>query len=78
MLSEYISEVHQRQKQIEDMERHIDYLRERITNAEDHIDEIQRKNESQEETLKDLVKKNLEMQIQINIKNYEIQSLKSK
>ena len=77
-MAEYVSDLRQREKQIEDMERHIDYLRDRIANAEDHIDQVERKHESQEETIKDLVKKNLDMEIQLNIKNYEIESLKIK
>lgn len=38
--------------------------------SDDFIDELHRKNESQEETLKDLVKKNLNMEIEINMKDY--------
>lgn len=42
------------------------------------MDELHRKNDSQQSTLKDLVKKNLDFEIQLNIKEYEIQALKGR
>lgn len=54
----------------------IERLKRRVMECEDFIQELERKNESQESTLKDLVKKNLDMEIQINIKDYEIQTLR--
>jgi len=77
MLEEYITERHRSDRQIDDMSKVIDRLKMRVMECEDYMDELQRKNESQEGTLKDLVKKNLDMEIQLNIKDYEIQSLKS-
>ena len=77
MLEEYITERHRSDRQIDDMSKVIDRLKMRVMECEDYMDELQRKNESQEGTLKDLVKKNLDMEVQLNIKDYEIQSLKS-
>ena len=77
MLEEYITERHRSDRQIDDMSKVIDRLKMRVMECEDYMDELQRKNDSQEGTLKDLVKKNLDMEIQLNIKDYEIQSLKS-
>lgn len=70
MLEEYISERHRTDRQIDDMGKVIDRLKMRVMECEDYMDELQRKNESQEGTLKDLVKKNLDMEIQLNIKDY--------
>lgn len=70
MLEEYISERHRSDRQIDDMGKVIDRLKMRVMECEDYMDELQRKNESQEGTLKDLVKKNLDMEIQLNIKDY--------
>ena len=70
MLTDYIEENHRMEKQIEDMERCINGLKDKLMQSEDFIDQLHRKNESQEQTLKDLVKKNLNMEIQINMKDY--------
>ena len=70
MLAEYINGRHRTDQQIEDMARAIEKLKLRVMECEDFIQELQRKNESQEGTLKDLVKKNLDMEIQLNIKDY--------
>jgi hypothetical protein len=36
----------------------------------DEIQELNRKMKSQQETLEDLVKKNLDLEIQVNLKNF--------
>lgn len=42
----------------------------------DEIDQLNRKVKSQQETLEDLVKKNLELEIQVNLKNFELKSIR--
>lgn len=42
----------------------------------DEIDQLNRKVKSQQETLEDLVKKNLDLEIQVNLKNFELKSIR--
>ena len=58
------------EKQIEEMVGVIEQYKNRLGEYEDEVEELQRKHESQEGTLKELVKKNLDMEIQLNIKDY--------
>lgn len=76
MLEQYINNRRENEKQMSNMFEAIERLKRRVMECEDFIQELERKNESQESTLKDLVKKNLDMEIQINIKDYEIQTLR--
>ena len=51
---------------------------ERFETNMDEVEELNRKIKSQQETLEDLVKKNLDMEIELNIKNFELRSIKSR
>lgn len=44
----------------------------------DEVEELNRKLKSQEETLSELVKKNLDLEMQINIKNFELRTIRGR
>jgi chromosome segregation ATPase len=74
-----------KQGQIEELEDKLaeweEYLRkqhERLEMMQEEIEEFSRKDRSQKETLEDLVKKNLELEMQLNMRNFELQTLKAR
>jgi cell division protein FtsB len=44
----------------------------------DEVEELNRRIKSQQQTLEDLVKKNLDMEMEINLKNFEIRSIRGR
>jgi hypothetical protein len=53
-------------------------MHERMEGMQDEMEELVRKVRSQEETLSDLVKNKLDMEIQLNLRNFELQSLRQR
>lgn len=44
----------------------------------DEVEELNRRIKSQQQTLEDLVKKNLDMEMEINLKNFELRSIRGR
>lgn len=44
----------------------------------DEVEELNRRIKSQQQTLEDLVKKNLDMEMEINLKNFELKSIRGR
>lgn len=66
------------ERKISEMQDYIQMQNERFETNMDEVQELNRKIKSQQETLEDLVKKNLDMEIELNIKNFELRSIKSR
>lgn len=66
------------ERKIEEMQGYIEMQNERFQTNMDEVQELNRRIKSQQETLEDLVKKNLDMEIQLNLKNFELKSIRGR